>query len=143
VQVRPKYMIDCPAVDCSGLSSEEISECLMDLCHDDEIRDKMIRINLTNVNRSAYRSIDQGRLNRLGAAALYFKIKLQFNDEAERSERPVDRHKLHEEFSNFLRDEASQKRIPVAILDEVVAYGSKLMKRAVQSRNIEAFDASQ
>ena len=40
VPVKPKYMIDHPAIDCSGMRSEEIAECLLELCHEDEIRDQ-------------------------------------------------------------------------------------------------------
>ncbi len=142
VEVRPKYMIDHPAVDCSGMSSEELAECLLDLCHEDDVRDRMVRITLRNVNRAAYRSIDQGKLNRLGSDALYFKIKPEFIDDQKRVERPVDRLKLHEEFARFMTEEASQERIPEMIKAEVVAYGSQLMKKAVMARDREAMDAS-
>ncbi len=140
VEVRPKYMIDHPGVDCSGMSSEEIAEKIMDLCDREEIRDKMVRIGLKNVNREAYRSIDLSKLNRLGAPALFLKIKPEFADEHETVERPVDRLKLHEEFARFMEDEASQGRIPGAIKEDVVSYGSELMKKAVLTRN-EVSDA--
>jgi DNA repair protein SbcD/Mre11 len=142
VPLRPNYMIDHPDVDCSGFSSEEIAVCLMDLCQEEEIKNKMIRITLTNVNRSAFRSIDQGRLNRLGASALYFKIKPEFQDEVEHNYRPVDRRRLNEEFASFMEDEACSDRISVSIKDEVTAYGSELLKKAVLSENSETLDAS-
>jgi DNA repair protein SbcD/Mre11 len=142
VPLRPNYMIDHTDVDCSGFSSEEIAQCLMDLCQEEEIKDKMIRITLTNVNRSAFRSIDQGRLNRLGASALYFKIKPEFLDEVEKNYRPVDRRRLNEEFARFMEDEACSDRISVSIKEEVTAYGSELLKKAVLSENSETFDAS-
>lgn len=135
VPVRPKYMIDHPGADCQGFSSEEIAECLMDLCPEDEIRDRMVRITLKNVNRAAYRSLDQGRINRLGSSALYFKIKPEFCDEQELIERPVDRQMLHDEFAGYMNEEAAQDLIPKAIRDDVVFYGSELMKKAVASRN--------
>lgn len=143
VEVRPKYMIDHPAVDCSGMSSEELAECLLDLCREDEVKDKMVRITLRNVNRAAYRSLDQGRLNRLGSAALYFKIKPEFLDDQERVERPVDRLRLHEEYARFMEEGAFRELIPRAIKDEVVAYGTELMRKAVLARDREAMDASQ
>jgi exonuclease SbcD len=142
VPLRPNYMIDHADVDCSGFSSEEIAVCLMDLCQEEEIKDKMIRITLTNVNRSAFRSIDQGRLNRLGASALYFKIKPEFQDEVEQNCRPVDRRRLNEEFACFMEDEACSDRISVSIKEEVTAYGSELLKKAVLSENSETLDAS-
>jgi DNA repair protein SbcD/Mre11 len=142
VPLRPNYMIDHPDIDCSGLSSEHISERLMDLCQEEAIRDKMVRITLTNVNRSAYRSMDQGRLNRLGASALYFKIKPEFVDEVEQYYRPVDRRKLDEEFAGFMEEKACRNQISTAIKDEVVIYGSQLMKNAVFLGNSETLDAS-
>jgi exonuclease SbcD len=143
VPVKPQYMVDHPAIDCSGMRSEEIAECLLQLCHEDEIRDRMVRITLKNVNRAAYRSIDQGRLNRLGASALYFKIRPQFLDEEEHFERPVDRRTLHEEFFGYLEEQSSQELIPAKTKDDVVAYGSEIMKKAVLARHKEALDASQ
>ena len=142
VPVKPKYMMDHPAIDCKGLHSEEIAESLLELCHEDEVRDRMVRITLKNVNRAAYRSIDQGRLNRLGTTALYFKIRLEFLDEEEHIERPVDKMLLHLEFAGFMEEKASLDLIPKTIKDEVVNYGSEVMKKAVLARHKEALDAS-
>ncbi|MDD1750743.1 MAG: exonuclease SbcCD subunit D [Methanothrix sp.] len=142
VPVKPKYMIDHPAIDCSGMRSEEIAKCLMELCHEDEIRDRMVRITLKNVSRPAYRSIDQGSLYRLGVSALYFKIRPEFLDEEEHFERSIDRRVLHEEFSCYMNEESSRELIPATIKDDVVAYGSEIMKKAVLARHKEALDAS-
>jgi hypothetical protein len=124
------------------MCSEEIAECLLDLCGEEEVRDRMVRITLKNVNRSAYRSIDQGRLNRLGASALYFKIKPEFLDKEDRIDRPVDKLRLHEEFAGFMEGEAFRELIPKVIKEDVVAYGSEIMRKAVEARNKETFDAS-
>ncbi|MFZ3050997.1 MAG: DNA repair exonuclease [Methanothrix sp.] len=142
VPVKPNYMIDHPPMDCSGMRSDEIAEIIMDLCHEDEILDRMVRINLKNVNRVAYRSIDQGRLNRLGGAAIYFKIRLDFCDEEDRIERPVDRRMLHVDFAGFLEERRSANLIPETIKDEVVSYGTGIMKKAVLARQKETTDAS-
>jgi DNA repair exonuclease SbcCD nuclease subunit len=142
VPVKPRYMIDHPAIDCGGMRSEEIAQCLMQLCSADEFRDEMVRITLKNLSRAAYRSIDQTRLNKLGASALYFKIRTEFADVEEHFERPVDRRTLHEEFSGYLTEESSRELMPARIKDEVVAYGSEIMKKAVLARHKEALDAS-
>lgn len=143
ISVRPRYMIDHPAIDCGGLRSEEIAERLMELCQEDDLKDRMVRITLKNVNRAAYRSIDQTRLSLLGAASLYFKIKAEFADVVEHIERPVDRRTLHEEFSLYLEEESLQKSVPQKIKDDVVAYGSEIMKKAVEARRKEALDAAE
>ncbi|MDM7911465.1 MAG: exonuclease SbcCD subunit D, partial [Methanotrichaceae archaeon] len=127
----------------TGMSSEEIAERLMRLCDEDDVRDKMVRITLKNVNRAAYRNIDPGKLSRLGAPALYLKIKAEFFDEQERIERPVDSHKLHEEFASFMEEEACRDQIPKAIKDDVMIYGSELIKKAVYERDRGAIDAPQ
>jgi DNA repair exonuclease SbcCD nuclease subunit len=142
VPVKPRYMIDHPAIDCGGMRSEEIAQCLMQLCSADEFRDEMVRITLKNLSRAAYRSIDQTRLNKLGASALYFKIRTEFADAEEHFERPVDRRTLHEEFSGYLREESSRELMPARIKNEVLAYGSEIMKKAVLARHKEALDAS-
>ncbi len=142
VPVKPRYMIDHPPIDCSGMRSEEIAECLLELCQEDEIQDRMVRINLKNVNRAAYRSIDQGRVSRLGASALYFKIRPEFLDEEEHFERSIDRRTLHEEFSGYLEEESSKELMPAKIKNDVMVYGSEIMKKAVMARHKEALDAS-
>lgn len=143
VAVRPRYMIDHPAIDCGGMHSEQIAESLMNICSDeDEVKDKMVRITLKNVNRAAYKKLDQPALSRLGAGALYFKIRPEFSDEVEHIERPVDRRSLPEEFCGFLEERAGGERIPAAIKGDVVIYGSFVMKRAAEARQKEALDAS-
>ncbi|HON35605.1 MAG TPA: DNA repair exonuclease [Methanothrix sp.] len=142
IQVKPKYMIDHPPVDCTGMRSDEIAECIMELSHEDDILDRMVRINLKNVNRSAYRSIDQGKLNRLGASAIYFKIRADFSDEEDRIERPVDRRMLHVEFGGFMEERRLANQIPESIRGEVMGYGIEVMKKAVLARQKESIDAS-
>jgi DNA repair exonuclease SbcCD nuclease subunit len=141
IEVRPKYMVDCPAVDCSGWSSEEIAEELLSLSGD--IKDKIVRINLRGVNRAAYRNINQSRLNRIGAQALHLKIRVEYDDVEERSAKPVDSLRLHEEFARFLEIEASRDAIPKTIKEEVIAYGTDLIKDAMAVQNSEALNASQ
>lgn len=143
VEVKSPNMIDYPAVDCSALSSGEIAEKLMELCDPDVIKDKMIRITLRNVSRAAYRRIDSGSLNRLGAGALCLKIRPEFDDEmTARQERPVDRFSLQKEFLSFLSEEAQKGSIAESLRTEVAAYGSGILEKAILSRNTEVLDAS-
>lgn len=141
VCMRPKYMIDCPAVDCSGLSSEEIAGELMGICGDGAIEGKIVRINLKNVNKAAFRNISQARINKLSASAVYLRIKVEYADEQARSSEPVDSLRLHEEFVRFLEEEAARDAIPKAIKDDVVAYGSKLIRKAAAAHRTEALNA--
>ncbi|VVB65096.1 DNA double-strand break repair protein Mre11 [uncultured archaeon] len=141
VCVRPKYMTDCTALDCSGLSSEEIAEELLGLCGDGAIEGKIVRINLTNVNKAAYRSINQSWLNRLCTSALYLKIKVEYADEKESQTEPMDSLRLHEEFVRLLEEEATKNAIPKVIREEVMAYGTGLIKKVATKHNTEVLNA--
>lgn len=143
IEIRHKYMIDHPSIDCSGMSSAELSKVLLDICDAEEIKDQILRINLENVSRSAYRNLNHASLNKLTSTALYFKIKVEYDDEKERVDVPVDSLMLHEAYVKFLEDEASRNLISKAIKDDVMTYGSNLLKRAVAAHNSEALDASE
>jgi exonuclease SbcD len=143
VEVRPRYMLDCPPVDCSGLSSEEIAERLMELCRPQDIKDRIVRITLEKVNRSAYRRLDSRGIKRMGAPAIYLKVRAEFEDEQERIERPLDRQRMHEDFGRFLESEAARGHIPPALTGEVSSYGSMLLREAVEAKNAEALYAPQ
>jgi exonuclease SbcD len=143
IEVRPKYMIDHPSIDCTGMSSVELSEKLLSLCDPARIQDQIIRINLENVSRSAYRNLNHARLGKLGSVALFLKIRVGYADENERSDVPVDSMRLHEEFVKFLKDEASRNSFSKAIKDDVMVYGSDLIKKAVAAHNTGALDASE
>ena len=144
VEIRPRYMVDLEPLDCSGLSTDEISERLMEICDHDVIKDKIVRVNLINVDRPAYKNINLARINKLISPALYLKVRVDFADEKERRDRkPIDMFGLRSEFEMFMEAEASQGLIPQAIKDEVVAYGSDIVRKAVSSWNTEALDAPQ
>jgi len=143
VEVRPRYMLDLPPLDCSGLSSEEIGERLTELCSPQEIKDRIVRITLDNVNRSAYRRLDQRAIKRMGAPAIYLKVRAEFEDEEEIVERPLDRQRIHEDFGRFLESEAAQGHVSPIISTEVSSYGSRLLREAVEAKNAEALHAPQ
>jgi exonuclease SbcD len=141
VNIRPRYMINHPPIDCIGLSSLEIKEKLIEICDRDIFQNRIVRVNLKNVNRAAYKNIDQATLNRLKAAALHLDIKAEFQDEQKRKTEPIDRFSLQIEFAKFLEEEGVRKIIPQAIKDEVVTYGTSLLNEAVVLENSEALDA--
>lgn len=141
IEVRTRYMTDYPAIDCSGLSSSEIASELMTIFEQEEIKDRIIRINLTKVSRAAYRNIDQSKLARLMAPALHLKIRVDYIDQALRNEEPINTRMLHEEFAKFLDEETGRGAVPKAIQEEVRSYGTGLIKGAVEAHNTEALNA--
>jgi exonuclease SbcD len=144
IEIRPKYMIDHTVIDCAGKSSSELSEVLQSICDPDRIKDRILRINLENVSRSAYRNLNHAKLSKLTSAALYFKIKIEYDDEKERiDDMTVNALRLHEEYVKFMEDQASRNLISKSIKGDVMAYGSNLLKKAVTAHNSEAMDASE
>jgi DNA repair exonuclease SbcCD nuclease subunit len=141
IEVRPRYMVDRPPLDCQGLSSEEIAERLLAMCQREEIEGKIVRINLKNVTRDAFRGIDQSRLAKLGAPALHLKIRAEYSGERQLDEGPIDSLRLHEEFVRFM--EGERDAIPQAIRGDVLSYGGEVLRRAVTAHNTEALDAPQ
>ena len=116
----------------------------MELCDPEVIKDKIVRVNLTNVDRSAYKNVNQASINRLISPALYLKVRVDFAEEKERRDRePIDRFSLQSEFEKFMEAEISRGLIPKSIKEDLVAYGSDLVKKAVSSGNTEALDAPQ
>jgi len=113
INIRPKYMIDYPPIDCSGFSTLDLSEQLLSLCDDEKIKDKIVRINLKNVSRAVFKGLDQSYKARWDSSALFLKIKVEYSDDKNKNEIQLDSTRLDESFSNFIQDEL--KRIKYAM----------------------------
>ncbi|MCJ7443565.1 MAG: DNA repair exonuclease [Methanotrichaceae archaeon] len=143
ISIRPRYMVNCQPIDCVGLSSIEIKEKLMEICSREVIQNMIVRINLKNVSRPAFKNIDYASFNRLKALALHLDLKVAFLDEQENRSEAIDKSNLHEEFAKFLKEEGECERIPRTIKEDAIAYGTGLLKKAVVAQNTEALDATQ
>lgn len=143
IDLRPKYMIDRPPIDCSGLSSMDLAEKLLILCDKEEIKDKIIRINLKNVSRPAFKSIDQTNITKLGSSALFLKIKIDYIDEKDKYGVQLDPTRLDEAFAKFLEEESLKDRMPKAIKEDVMVYGTDVMKKAIVKHNTGRLNASE
>ncbi|NYT01271.1 MAG: exonuclease SbcCD subunit D [Methanosarcinales archaeon] len=140
VPVHAPYMVDHSPVDCLGLSPGQILEEIQS--RSCQAEDRIVRINLFNVDRSSYRRINPAQIGQLGSKALYLKVRVQYVDEP--SPGPsgaVDALRLPDEFRKFM--DVVRGELPRAIQEEVMSYGSQLIRGAVESRNTEALDAPQ
>lgn len=143
IEIIQKYMIDCPPMDCSGLSSMELAEKLFILCDKEEIKDKIIRINLKNVSRATLKDIDRQKIAKLGSSALFFKINAEYIDEKDESEMQLDSTRLDEAFAGFLEDKSIKDFMPKSIKEDVKVYGTNVMKKAISMHNAERLNASE
>ena len=143
IDLRPKYMIDHPAIDCTGFSTADLAEELLDLCNEEDIKDKIIRINLNNVSRAAFKSIDPSYRTRLGSSALFLKIRVEYYDDEENDNIQLDSTQLDEAFSRFLEEESQKNKISSEISKDVTTYGRDVMKRAISIHNLGRLHASE
>ncbi|MHC1631681.1 MAG: metallophosphoesterase family protein [Methanotrichaceae archaeon] len=133
IPVRKKYMFDFDPVDCSDFTSENITKELRNLCDEIDIKNKIIRIKLKNVSREAYRNVNQVEISRLKGRAIHLEILPDFkNDALDLGVGPMDVDQLPQEFKKFLKEEASRKKIPRAIANEVIDYGADLIERTAE-----------
>ena len=116
---------------------------MSDICNRERIEDKIVRINLVNLNRAAYKNINRIRLNEIKSPALHFSITTKYEEEGEVKGEQIDRLKLHEEFEKFIKDEISRDHANIAIRDEIVSYGVDLLKEVISSKNTEGLNASE
>lgn len=142
IEVGSKYMFDYPPIDCTGLSSSEIKDELLALCDKEVIKDNIIRINLKNVTKEAFKSIDQSKIMRLGSSALHFKIKVGYVDENDEDSLQLDSKRLDEEFSKFLEEESAANSIPKLLKEDIIFYGTGLLRKAIAMHNSGTLNAS-
>lgn len=143
IDIRPKYMIDYPPIDCHGSSSMDLAEKIRNSCSEEEIKDKIVRINLKNVSRAAYKGMDQSIMARLSSSALFLKINIDYSDKGGKNDVQLDSTKLDKAFSFFLKEEAQKNRIRKAIADDVITYGTDVLKRAISIHNTKGLYASE
>ncbi|HOT06037.1 MAG: DNA double-strand break repair protein Mre11 [Methanosaeta sp. PtaB.Bin039] len=135
IEVRPGYMVDCQPISCSGLSSAEVMEEIEGLAG--EIDGKIIRITLRDISRPVFRGLNQSRLNRIAASAVYMKVRPEFPDQPAPAREGVDMLGLEEEFERFLQGE----QVRTGLFEEVRSYGRGLLKEAEEARRTEGINA--
>ena len=142
VQVKDKNMFDLPAIECDGFSSEDLLKELQSKCDEVGLENNIVRIKLNNVSREAYKNINLRGLGQLKSMAVHLEVMPNFKEEKNvwKSE-AIEVERLPREFEKFLKDESSSERIAQAIKDEVISYGTDLIKRAAETRTTEVFDA--
>ena len=144
IPVVDKYMIDLDPVDCTGLSSRQVEGLIRSVCDDLGLKEKIVRLRLSEISREAYRSLSRRLLGELRGEALHLDIVPQFSDEtALRETEPMESRDLPQEFRKFIEGEAAGEAIPAAIRDGVLAYGTGLLARISEKRAAERFDAAQ
>ena len=144
IPIQDEYMRDLDPIDCCGHSSREVEGLIRSVCDDLGLKDKIVRLRLSEISREAYRSLSRRLLGELRGEALHLEIVPEFSDEpALRETEPMESRDLPQEFRKFIEGEAAGEAIPAAIRDGVLAYGTGLLARISEKRTAERFDAAQ
>lgn len=143
IPIVDDYMRDLDPIDCNGLSSKEIEDLIRSLCDDLGLKDKIVRLRLSDLSRVAYRSLSQRLIGELRAEALHLEILPKFSDEPVRIEtEAMGADDLPKEFRKFIEVEAADGGIPETIRKDVLDYGIDLLTRISEKRTTESFDVS-
>ncbi len=134
-----RYRIDYPPIDCTGLSSADIISEIFEQCKSDEIADKIIRCNLTNVDRNQYKKINPSMLAELRNQCIDLKITYEFKED-KMIDMQINDTNLSDEFSKYIGEELSKKSYNKEMKDKILKYGSDLMNGVEKARNTEVLN---
>ncbi|MGQ9587067.1 MAG: metallophosphoesterase [Thermoplasmata archaeon] len=74
-ELRIRDMVDLKPIDAAGLTSSEILSRAREQLSSAVVDDKIVRLNIRNISKDAYRSLDVPAIRRLGNSALHFELK--------------------------------------------------------------------
>jgi len=98
-----REMIDFEAIDCTNKSSGEILESIKEKIAREDIKDKIIRLNLKNISSHIYRTLDFNEMRRILDGVLHFDIKTDIlEEEIFNNYKSAHIDALSREFSKFL-----------------------------------------
>ena len=131
-----KYRIDYPSIDCSGLSSWDIVSEVFKQCNSKDIKGKIIRCNLENVDRDQYKKINPSNFSELRSLCIHLKITPEFKNE-KMDDLRINTSDLSGEFAKFIRAELEKISYNKGMKDKIINYGSDLMNNVEKARNTE------
>lgn len=103
VPTRP--MIELPQIYAEGKTQDDILQEVESLILENEIKDKIVRLKVTQIPAHVYNSLNFRRLSELKADALYFDLRFEKKEEKEKDfATKTSIGKLAEEFSQYLKD---------------------------------------
>jgi len=103
VPTRP--MIELPQIHAEGKNQDELLQEIEDLIRENDIKDKIVRLKVTQIPVHVYNSLNFRRLSELKTEALYFDLRFEKKEEKEKDfTAKTSIGKLAEEFSQYLKD---------------------------------------
>ena len=103
--VPTRSMIELPQIYAEGKNQDEVLQEVEDLIQANDIKDKIVRLKVTQIPAHVYNSLNFRRLSELKAEALYFDLRFEKKEEKEKNfTAKTSIGKLAEEFSQYLKD---------------------------------------
>ncbi len=136
---KSKYRIDYPPIDCSGLSSWDIVSEIFEQCKLCEIKNKIIKCNLKNVDRDQYKKLNRTMFSEIRDQCIDFKITYEFKEE-KTMDKQMNILDLSGEFAKYISDELSKITYSAEMKDRIINYGSHLMNEVEKARNTEVLN---
>jgi DNA repair exonuclease SbcCD nuclease subunit len=131
-----KYRIDYPYINCLGLSSDDIVREIFKQCSLNNIKDKIVRCNLKDVDRDQYKKINPSNFSDLRRLCIDLKITPEFKEE-KRDDLRINTSDLSGEFTKFIRAELEKISYKKEMKDKIINYGSDLINNVEKARNTE------
>jgi exonuclease SbcD len=103
VPTRP--MMELPQIYSEGKNQDEILQEIENLVQRNDLKDKIVRLKVTQIAAHVYNSLNFRRLSELKADAFYFDLRFEKKEEKERDfASKTSIGKLAEEFNQYLKD---------------------------------------
>jgi hypothetical protein len=98
-------MIDLPSVNAEGKDQEQILVEIEKLLEQNDIKDKIVRLKVTQIPAYVYNSLNFRKLSELKAQAFYLDLKFEKKEEKETDfSTQTSIGKLTEEFNQYLKE---------------------------------------
>jgi len=124
LKVRP--MIDMGVIDCSSLSSEEITKKIMDMLSDIEPKEKILRLLLKKIDRAIYRGIDFDLIKKVSSSALYFELSYETAEHAHELAGKESIGTLVDEWREFVSKISIDKKVKEEVEKLALSYLSEV-----------------
>lgn len=139
LEIYESYRKDYRPINCSGLLSEDILSEIFKQCKSRDIENKIVRLNLINVDRNQYKKINLSMLNELRNRCIDLKITHRF-EEKEMTDKQINILNLSGEFAKYITEELATKSFNKEMKDKIINYGTNLMSEVEKARNTEVLN---
>lgn len=124
--LKVRGMLDLGTIDCSNISSEEISKEIIRRLEENEINGKVIRITLRKINRGKFKGLDWERIKKMASLSLHFEISYEFYEMEQELKGKSKISSLVEEWKEYV------SKVPIENRKEIEEVALKYLSEVVK-----------